>query len=323
VGIIVCGFCIFFFLIQEWSAGESLEDALRQLYLIDAIDENGQITQVGRIMAELPLEPSLSRTLIEANELGCLSQALSVAAILSAEITLRSTRSKDVGGKRKKQELPDGSGWGDHIQLLQIFESWDQSGYDPKWCSDHDLQVRGMKLSKDVRNQLCQIIQKIAKGPTDVHARKSRKNDPDYRKLRRALCVGYGNQLAERMLHHNGYHTVGYRAQLVQVHPSSVLEGDEYGKFPMYVVYHELISTTRPYMRNICAVDQAWVEPILKKLQKLDVNRLSGGSSEPKDSEPQDKHVNVPKKAVDVQQSEVDSKIQAARERYLARKGKK
>ena len=61
---------------------------------------------------------------------------------------------------------------------------------------------------------------------------------------------------------------------LLQVHPSSVLEGDEYGKFPMYVIYHELISTTRPYMRNICAVEQAWVEPILKKLEKLDVNRL-------------------------------------------------
>jgi len=42
-------------------------------------------------------------------------------------------------------------------------------------------------------------------GSTDVHARKSWNSDPDYRKLRRALCVGYGNQLAERMLHHNGY----------------------------------------------------------------------------------------------------------------------
>jgi hypothetical protein len=50
--------------------------------------------------------------------------------------------SKDVvDGKRKRQELPDGSGWGDHIQLLQIFESWDQTGYDTKWCSHHDLQV--------------------------------------------------------------------------------------------------------------------------------------------------------------------------------------
>ncbi|AQL01665.1 putative pre-mRNA-splicing factor ATP-dependent RNA helicase DEAH4 [Zea mays] len=304
---------------------ESLEDALRQLYLIDAIDENGQITDVGRVMAELPLEPSLSRTLIEANELGCLSQALTVASILSAEITLRSVSKDVVDGKRKRQELPDGSGWGDHIQLLQIFESWDQTGYDTKWCSHHDLQVRGMKLSKDVRNQLCQIIQKIAKGSTDVDARKSRKNDPDYRKLRRALCVGYGNQLAERMLHHNGYHTVGYRTQLVQVHPSSVLEGDEYGKFPMYVIYHELISTTRPYMRNVCAVEQAWVQPILKKLDKLDINRLSGGSSAPGDSEllGDNKQVNSSKNDVGVKQSEVDSKIQAARERYLARKGKK
>ena len=53
--------------------------------------------------------------------------------------------SKDMEGKRKRQELPDGSGWGDHVQLLQIFESWDQAGYDPRWCSDHDLQVNGDK----------------------------------------------------------------------------------------------------------------------------------------------------------------------------------
>ncbi|VAH94346.1 unnamed protein product [Triticum turgidum subsp. durum] len=340
---------------------ESLEDALRQLYLIDAIDESGQITDVGRLMAELPLDPSLSRTLIEANELGCLSQALTVAAVLSAEITLRQTRNKDMEGKRKRQELSDGSGWGDHVQLLQIFESWDQADYDPRWCSEHDLQVRGMKFSKDVRNQLSQIIQKIAKGshapingfetcvpknphlykgipnalppsalnhatlgPTDLQARRGRKSDPDYRKLRRALCVGYGNQLAERMIHHNGYHTVGYRTQLVQVHPSSVLEGDEYGKLPVYVVYHELINTTRPFMRNVCGVEQTWVKPILKKLEKLNINKLSGGSSALIDYEPlEEKQPGSPTKAAAAKQSDVDSKIQAARERYLARKGKK
>uniref|UniRef100_A0ACD6A2Q5 Uncharacterized protein n=1 Tax=Avena sativa TaxID=4498 RepID=A0ACD6A2Q5_AVESA len=303
---------------------ESLEDALRQLYLIDAIDESGQITDVGRLMSELPLDPSLSRTLIEANELGCLSQALTVAAVLSAEITLRQTRSKDMEGKRKRQELPDGSGWGDHVQLLQIFESWDQAGYDPRWCSDHDLQVRGMKFSKDVRNQLSQIIQKVAKGPTDLQARRGRKSDPDYRKLRKALCIGYGNQLAERMIHHNGYHTVGYRTQLVQVHPSSVLEGDEYGKLPVYVVYHELINTTRPFMRNVCGVEQNWVKPILKKLDKLNINKLSGGSSALTESEPlDDNQQGLPTKATGPKQSDVDIKIQAARERYLARKGKK
>ncbi|KDO81973.1 hypothetical protein CISIN_1g005291mg [Citrus sinensis] len=74
-------------------SSESLEDALKQLYLIDAIDENGSITSIGRTMAELPLEPSLSRMLMEANEFGCLSQALTVAAMLSAETTLLPGRS--------------------------------------------------------------------------------------------------------------------------------------------------------------------------------------------------------------------------------------
>jgi ATP-dependent RNA helicase DHX8/PRP22 len=140
----------------------------------------------------------------------------------------------------------------------------------------------------------------------------------------------------------------------MQVHPSSVLAEDEYGKLPVYVVYHELINTTRPFMRNVCGVEQDWVKPILKKLEKLNINKLrygshafvmmiilvaklfasytsnprvsccSGGSSALMDSELlNDKQPGSPTKATDPKQSDVDSKIQAARERYLARKGKK
>ncbi|KAG7647760.1 Helicase C-terminal [Arabidopsis thaliana x Arabidopsis arenosa] len=148
-------------------SSESLEDALKQLYFIDAIDENGAITRIGRTMSDLPLEPSLSRTLIEANETGCLSQALTVVAMLSAETTLLPARSKPSEKKRKHDDdsnLPNGSGYGDHIQLLQIFESWDRTNYDPVWCKENGMQVRGMVFVKDVRRQLCQIMQKISKG---------------------------------------------------------------------------------------------------------------------------------------------------------------
>nr|GFA62923.1 probable pre-mRNA-splicing factor ATP-dependent RNA helicase DEAH4 isoform X2 [Tanacetum cinerariifolium] len=68
-----------------FTATESLQDALKQLFLIDAIDANGTVTSIGKIMAELPLEPSLARTLIEANKNDCLPQALTVAAMLSVE----------------------------------------------------------------------------------------------------------------------------------------------------------------------------------------------------------------------------------------------
>lgn len=308
---------------------ESLEDALRQLYLIDAIDENGLLTHVGRTMAELPLEPSLSRTLIEANELGCLSQALTVAAMLSAETVLHSARSKGKEKKRKESpsRLPDGSGWGDHIQLLQVFEDWDQADYDPNWCTDNNLQIRSMMFSKDVRKQLSQIIQKIAKGPVGVQSGwREKKGDQDYRKIRKALCKGYGNQLAEKMIHHNGYRTLGYRSQLIQVHPSSVLETDEDGKLPDYVVYHELINTSRPFMRNVCAVERGWVVPILKKLEKMDIKKLSGSSYASNGCEPIEDKDELPKKEANdsiASPADVDNKIQAARERYLVRKAKK
>ncbi|KAG6757239.1 hypothetical protein POTOM_037545 [Populus tomentosa] len=308
---------------------ESLEDALKQLYLIDAIDDTGLITSVGQTMAELPLEPSLSRTLMEANENGCLSQALTVAAMLSAETTLLAGQSSKSNEKKRKQpppDLPDGSGWGDHVQLLQIFEQWDQNEFDIGWCKDKGLQVRGMKFVKDVRRQLSQLMQKIAKGSLNVRTNERYKErQRDYKNLRKALCVGYANKLAERMVQHNGYRTIGFKPQLVQVHPSSTLKTDEDGMFPNYVVYHELIATSRPYMRNVCAVEMPWVNPILKKLEKLNIDKLSGGSGHSIREESETKVSSLPKKeeAVTGVPDDRESRIQAARDRFLARKGKK
>ncbi|KAF5197860.1 Atp-dependent rna helicase dhx8 [Thalictrum thalictroides] len=306
---------------------ESLEDALRQLYLIDAIDGNGSITRVGRAMAELPLEPSLSRTLLEANENGCLSQALTVVAMLSAETSLLPSRSKGSEKKRKHDslELPDGSGWGDHIQMLQIYEKWDRAGYDRRWCTDHDLQVRGMMFTKDVRKQLCQIMQKTAKGSLDVRTSKGRKEtQQEYRNLRRSLCVGYAGQLAERMVRHNGYRTLGFKAQLAQVHPLSVLKIDEDGLLPNYVVYHELIATSRPFLRNVCVVEMSWVMPILKKLENLDINKLSSGGTSIPEATVDGEVTDLSKEAAVAKASDDhESRIQAARDRFLARKPKK
>ncbi|KAL3504452.1 hypothetical protein ACH5RR_034293 [Cinchona calisaya] len=303
---------------------ESLEDALRQLYLIDAINEDGSVTSFGQTMAELPLEPSLSRTLLEANKCGCLSQALTIAAMLSAETTILPGRSKSSEKKRKhtSSNLPDGSGWGDHIQLLQIYEEWHRTDYNVDWCKDNNLQVRGMMFVKDVRKQLSQIMQKIAKESSDIRTnQRRRERQQEYKNLRAALCTGYANQLAERMIRHNGYRTIGFKSQLVQVHPSSVLRIDEEGMLPNYVVYHELIATSRPYMRNVCAVEMPWVMPVTRKLEKLNVKKLSGGFPEPEKSA-QEESSNLRKEGSNLTQlpDDRDSKIQAARERFLARK---
>ncbi|GKE96368.1 hypothetical protein Tco_1581223, partial [Tanacetum coccineum] len=109
-------------------------------------------------------------------------------------------RSKHTDKKRKQppSELPDGSGWGDHIQLLQIYELWDQTDYTTDWVKDNNLQIFGVwthdMFSLDVRRK---------------ERRRDRQND--YQNLRKSLCVGYASQLAERMIRHNGYRTSGFK----------------------------------------------------------------------------------------------------------------
>ncbi|GJR20298.1 probable pre-mRNA-splicing factor ATP-dependent RNA helicase DEAH4 isoform X2 [Tanacetum coccineum] len=132
-------------------------------------------------------------------------------------------------------------------------------------------------------------------------------------------CHGFRCQVASRIIT-----SPSCRSLLSSplVHPSSVLRKDDEGVFPNYVVYHELISTSHPYMRNVCEVEMEWVTPILQKLEKLNVKILSGGSNQP---EKTTDNSDVPKKDVKAAApaDDAQSRIQAARERFLARKGNK
>ncbi|KAI5071455.1 hypothetical protein GOP47_0013706 [Adiantum capillus-veneris] len=255
----------------------SLEDALQQLFIIDAIREDGSITSLGKRMAVLPLEPSLSRALLAAEEASCLNEALTIAAMLSCESLFVANSKKSSSNKRDLEfkNLPDGKGLGDHIQLLQIYEEWREDGFRAEWCEQHGVKTRSMMFARDIRKQLSQIIQWESKGSS-----RYKQKGPDLVALRKSLCIGFSNRLAHRMQRHNGYRTLGTKSQLVQVHPSACsMEVDDDGLLPEWVVYNELVNTGRPYIRNVCAVEGSWCQPALKKLSSLSVNKLGGTQS--------------------------------------------
>ncbi|KAL3504437.1 hypothetical protein ACH5RR_034278 [Cinchona calisaya] len=223
---------------------ESLEDALRQLHLIDAINEDGSITSFGQTMVELPLQPSLYRTPLEANKCGCLSQALTVAAILSAETTLLPGRrhltgvhklislcshrpcSKSSEKKRKQtpSNLPDGFGWGIAFNYFRYMRS--------------GIELTTMWIG-----------------------------------VRITICSTSRQELSTGLCFINSCPILNPAFVLLQVHSSSVLRIDEEEVLPNYVVYHELIATSRPYMCNVCAVEMPWVMPVTRKLEKLNVKK--------------------------------------------------
>jgi ATP-dependent RNA helicase DHX8/PRP22 len=279
---------------------------------------------LGKRIAELPLEPALGRTLLAAEDLGCLPQALTVAAMLSSEMIFMQGPRKGDNRKRSRedQQLPDGNKYGDHVQYLQIYELWKKNNFDIKWCRSNGLQIRSMLFAKDVRRQLALILARKRFEDDD----RATKKISSARSLRKALCQGFACRLAQRMPKHNGYHTVGNKSQLVQLHPAtSPLLVDEDGLYPEWVLYHELIASTRPFLRHVCVVEKDWVVPILEKLQNINIRSLSGLSAHEL-LEDQETNLGGDKKAVllkpiDQEARHVD--VDAARARFLARKQSK
>ncbi|KAG2439200.1 hypothetical protein HXX76_004563 [Chlamydomonas incerta] len=99
--------------------------------------------------------------------------------------------------------------------------------------------------------------------------------------LRHALTIGFANKLARRLPRHNGYKTLhAVSGQLAQLHPACCpLREDGDGLLPEFIVYHELVATSRPFLRQVCATRAEWVAEILPKIMSADVRQLSRSSA--------------------------------------------
>lgn len=70
-------------------APETLMRALELLNYIGALDDDGEMTDIGSIMAEFPLDPQLSKMLISSCDYNCSNEILSIASMLSGNYSLK------------------------------------------------------------------------------------------------------------------------------------------------------------------------------------------------------------------------------------------
>lgn len=66
-------------------APETIMRALELLHYLAALDDDGNMTPLGEIMAEFPLDPQLAKMLIVSPEFGCSNEMLSLTAMLSGQ----------------------------------------------------------------------------------------------------------------------------------------------------------------------------------------------------------------------------------------------
>ncbi|KAJ9104349.1 hypothetical protein QFC19_003991 [Naganishia cerealis] len=225
---------------------ENILNSMYQLWVLGALDNIGDLTPVGRMMSDFPMEPSLAKMLITATEYKCSSEMLTIVSMLSVPSVFYRPpqRQEESDAAREKFFVPES----DHLTLLNVYQQWKSHGYRDDWSMRHFLHPKLLRKAREVRGQLEDIM-------------KQQKIDPnvsvgtDWDIIRKCITAGYFHQAArvkgigEYVNIRTGVSsfgsivsaprlTCGVMPQVPCVlHPTSALSG--LGYQPDFVIYHE------------------------------------------------------------------------------------
>lgn len=220
-------------------------NSMYQLWVLGALDNVGDLTPVGRKMSEFPMEPSMAKMLIASVEYKCSTEMLTIVSMLSVPSVFYrpKERMEEADAAREKFNVPES----DHLTLLNVFNQWKSHGFRDDWAMRHFLHPKLLRKAREVRAQLEDIMKfqkmELISAGTDFDV------------LRKAITAGYFHQAAKA----KGIgEFVNIRSGLpTHLHPTSALYG--LGYTPNYVVYHELILTSKEYMTQVTAIDAYWL----------------------------------------------------------------
>ncbi|KAK5881589.1 hypothetical protein CesoFtcFv8_022369 [Champsocephalus esox] len=239
---------------------ETLITAMEQLYTLGALDDEGLLTRLGRRMAEFPLEPMLCKMLIMSVHLGCSEEMLTIVSMLSVQNVFYRPKDKQALADQKKAKFHQPEG--DHLTLLAVYNSWKNNKFSNPWCYENFIQARSLRRGQDIRKQMLGIMDRhkldvVSCGKATVRVQK-------------AICSGFFRNAAKKDPQ-EGYRTL-IDQQVVYIHPSSAL----FNRQPEWVVYHELVLTTKEYMREVTTIDPRWLVEFSPAFFKVsDPTRLS------------------------------------------------
>ncbi|GBG33659.1 ATP-dependent RNA helicase DHX8 [Hondaea fermentalgiana] len=242
------------------------------------------LTDLGRRMASLPLEPMHAKFLLDASRFECLDHALSVAAMCSVEspfYTPRSARRDAIEAHARFASFE-----ADHLTLLNVFNGFREAKTSKDWCKASFLKFGTLIKAKRVRDQLVAMLDKdSARKDSPSPPTKQEKTDDmtedASEKLLRCLVSGFPLRIAQRLPPDGSVPGTRYRTFAegieARIHPSSSLARRD--PMPEWVVYNELVLTSKKYLKMVAAVDQAWLMECAPHLFKPTANpNLSSAS---------------------------------------------
>ncbi|KAI8942659.1 hypothetical protein NX059_000712 [Plenodomus lindquistii] len=244
--------------------------ALDLLYSLGALDANARLTKpLGARMAELPLEPMLSKALIQAAnpDFNCLSEMLTIAAMMTLQgnaFVSHDGNKKQLDNARRRFTVTEG----DHLTLYNVYEAFVKAGIqNVQWCRDNCLNHKSMVKAVSVRKQLAAYLDRFGVQESVLPSSSGVLRvggTPLAERVRRCLTMGFFAHAA-RMKADGSFTTVDGKTTL-WAHPSSVF----FHRKAEWVIYTEILSTRdKIYIRDLSTVEMDWLSEYAPEYYKV------------------------------------------------------
>ena len=231
-------------------APETMMRALEELNYLACLDDEGEMTALGKLASEFPLDPALAVMLISSPEFYCSNEILSLTALLSVpQIFVRPASARKRADEMKSLFAhPDG----DHLTMLNVYHAFkgpEAQNNMKQWCHDHFVSLRALQSADNVRQQLKRIMETHEVELVSVPF----EDKNYYTNIRRALVAGFFMQVAMKEGSSKTYVTVKDN-QNVLLHPSTVLQSES-----DWLLYNEFVLTTKNFIRTVTTVKPEWL----------------------------------------------------------------
>ncbi|XP_054568676.1 probable ATP-dependent RNA helicase DHX37 [Eptesicus fuscus] len=241
------------------------------------------ITALGRTMATFPVAPRYAKMLALSQPDGCLPYAITIVAAMTVrelfEELDRPAASDDelaaLKGKRARvaqmKRAWAGRGaslkLGDLMVLLGAVGACEYAGCSPQFCEAHGLRYKAMLEIRRLRGQLTTAVNAVCPDAgLFVDPKMQPPSESQVTCLRQIVAAGLGDHLARRVQSEDLLDDTwrnAYKTPLLDdpvfIHPSSVL----FRELPDFVVYQEVVETTKMYMKGVSAVEIQWIPALL------------------------------------------------------------
>ncbi len=239
---------------------QAIQGGFNVLRALDAIDDNKCLTPLGRDMARLPLAPTVSRMILQAQKERALREVLVIASAISIQDPRVRPLEHEKAADQEHRRFVDGES--DFIALLNIwkayhdtFEKLRTQSQMRKFCKQHFLSFNRMREWRDIYMQIRHTLREMG-------SFRMNREDAGYDAIHRSVVSGLLGNVAQKK-EDNMYRAA--RGRDVMLFPGSGLfqrrEGREENKksTPGWVVAAEVVETSRLFARTVARIQPSWL----------------------------------------------------------------